>query len=74
MSKEMSTCKTCKHFEFPHWDGPPHLGRCKRWHVGYRVEEASVGQNEAWVEDDEGWGMRLGPDFGCVLHETMGSV
>lgn len=69
MAQEMKQCRTCKYFEFPHWDGPENLGRCKRWHVGYHVNETDVANNEAWVEDDEGWGMRLGPEFGCVLHE-----
>jgi hypothetical protein len=69
MSNEVGRCRTCKHFEFPHREGPANFGRCNRWHVGYQVNESDVAVNEAWVEDDEDWAMRLGPEFGCVLHE-----
>jgi hypothetical protein len=30
--------------------------------------------NEAWVEDDEGWGNVVGPDFGCVLFDRKGGA
>jgi hypothetical protein len=26
--------------------------------------------NEVLVEDDEGWAMEMGREFGCVLHEA----
>ena len=67
------TCKDCRHSEFTVRDYSrttlARLGHCNRWHTGYNVEESDVKDNEVWVEDDEGWAMMIGPDFGCVLFE-----
>ena len=58
------TCKTCAHF-VPESDG---YGSCSRWLRGYAVKLEDMTSNDVLVEDDEGWGMVVGPDFGCVLH------
>jgi hypothetical protein len=64
-------CKDCRFYQYPHWDKKSsNFGSCARWHVGYHVEPEDVKANEAWVENDEGWGMMLGPDFGCVLFDS----
>ena len=60
------TCGTCAHF-VPEAKSPP-FGSCVRWHQGYGVQLEDVACNEVLVENDEGWGMIMGPDFGCVLH------
>jgi len=60
----METCGTCAHFEA---DEGARLGSCRRWHIGYGVVLSDVKDNEVLVEDDEGWGMTMGRQFGCVL-------
>jgi hypothetical protein len=37
--------------------------------MGYRYDVEKMPSNEVLVEDDEGWGMVCGPDFGCILAE-----
>lgn len=64
----MNRCKDCKHFD--QTKKPEGFGTCKRWHYGYHVELSEVQPNEVLVEDDEGWGAYMGPEFGCVLHEV----
>ena len=63
-----STCGTCEHYRQGSERG--HLGECARWQRGYAWESAEIPVNEVVVEDDEGWGALMGPDFGCVLWET----
>lgn len=58
------TCRECKFWTLA---SGQRLGTCERWHSGYGVKQEEVSDNEAWVEDDEGWGNATGPDFGCVL-------
>ena len=60
-------CRTCRYY-VAH-DKPEGYGGCTRWHAGYGVEMSEVAANEVLVENDEGWGALMGPDFGCVLHE-----
>lgn len=70
---EYPRCRTCKHWtqQTEAFDiATRRLGTCERWRRGYGVESADVADNEALVEDDEGWGNLTGPDFGCVLHEV----
>ena len=62
-------CKSCKYFEINE-DVPKGYGHCGRWHEGYYVAMEEVKPNEVLVEDDEGWGNVVGPDFGCVLFEA----
>jgi hypothetical protein len=60
-------CADCKHYDTTgHKNG---YGHCERWHHGYGVDIRDVAENEAWVEDDEGWGNVVGPECGCVLFE-----
>jgi len=59
----MTTCKDCK---FYRPEGT--YGFCVRWTYGYH-QPRPVG-NEIIVENDEGWGAIMGPDFGCVLGEA----
>jgi hypothetical protein len=67
----MNVCRNCAFFN-PDKDRIPY-GSCERWNVGYGY--AGTGPfkmplNEVVVEDDEGWGMLVGPDFGCVLWKS----
>jgi hypothetical protein len=63
----MWCCKDCKHF-VPDSQRQPY-GSCARWNVGYGYDTDSMPHNEVLVENDEGWGMLVGPNFGCVLFE-----
>jgi hypothetical protein len=72
----MNLCKDCKHFEpievQQFTKVPKGSGHCGRWYEGYHVD--AMQPNEAWVENDEGWGNVVGPEFGCVLFETKDSA
>jgi hypothetical protein len=68
----MNTCKTCKYWGLDRGCNGD-TGRLKSCSApgivyGYGTPSAEVPDNGAAVEDDEGWGMQTGPDFGCVLH------
>lgn len=65
-SDEMNRCKNCKHFTV---DRPPH-GSCARWRMGYSDFD-NLPLNKVQVESDEGWGMCVGPEFGCILWEAL---
>lgn len=43
-------------------------GSCERWDFGYGTRD-ELPPNGVIVEDDEGWGAYMGPQFGCVLFE-----
>ncbi len=64
----MNRCETCTHFSSAARQAP--YGSCGRWHRGYLTPVDTIGLDEVLVEDDEGWGMIVGPQFGCVLHEV----
>ena len=70
----MELCKDCKHFE-PFSDDHSGstafrrpFGSCARWEISYGNPPLKL--NECQVESDEGWGMIIGPEFGCVLWEA----
>ena len=60
-------CRNCRHFEAK--IGELGFGSCNRWLTGYDVFICHMANNDVLVENDEGWGMVVGPDFGCVLGE-----
>ncbi len=60
-----ATCKNCLHFE--EGDSVTGFGHCSRFHYGYTELVRNLSSNEILVEDDEGWGAIIGPEFGCVL-------
>jgi hypothetical protein len=65
-------CRDCKHFELfnaGERSFPKPFGGCGRWYVGYGNYDLKL--NECQVEGDEGWGMIVGPEFGCVLFEPV---
>jgi hypothetical protein len=61
-------CGDCRHFVEDGTYAP--MGTCSRWTKGYHVEFKDLAPNEVLIEDDEGWGMMCGPEFGCVLFES----
>jgi hypothetical protein len=70
----MNTCKTCTYWgnnrSYATDDGS-RLKSCsnKKLVYGYAESLDDVPDDGAAIEDDEGWGVLTGPDFGCVLHE-----
>ena len=56
-------CKTCRWYDTGSW----HQCYCPKMVYGYGRDRAD--KDGLDVEDDEGWGMLPGPDFGCVHHE-----
>jgi len=68
----MNTCKTCKYWggRELHGDAVAEHKSCSAPQIqyGYWARPEGVPDNGAYIEDDEGWGMMTGPDFGCVLH------
>jgi len=55
------TCKNCHWYERP--GNGTHECSCPKMVYGYGPRCDSDGVD---VEDDEGWGMVPGPDFGCI--------
>jgi len=64
----METCKTCEYWN-KNDDG---YGGCVAPNIlyGYSYLSTDIPKNGALIENDEGWGIMTGPDFGCVLHKT----
>ena len=67
----MILCKNCLHFTPINTDN---RGSCDRWEIGYPRGNDHLASNEVLVEGDEGWGMSVGPDFGCVLAKRKSEV
>ncbi len=59
------TCKTCK-FYIPE-DIYLYTCHCPKMKYGYGKQD--VDSDGVLIEDDEGWGMIPGPDFGCIHHK-----
>lgn len=68
----MGVCKDCRFFQ-PDTSRRVQYGSCERWNVGYGYNVTKMPLNEVLVENDEGWGMLMGPEFGCVLWEAQQS-
>ena len=70
----MKTCKTCKHWgndRSMNEDEGERLKSCDAPNItyGYCLSIDNIPDDGAVIEDDASWGMKTGPDFGCVLHE-----
>ena len=62
----MGTCAECVYWKR---DGTTqHLGSCLSPHVckGYHLSYWEVPLSSILVENDEGWALLTGPQFGCV--------
>ena len=68
----LAVCRNCKHWRLEHHNYfvGSGLGGCMSPDIlqGYSClgSAAEVKSNQALVEDDEGWGMVTGPEFGCI--------
>lgn len=79
-------CETCKYFfpiEIYSYEGKKknHIAweiygscECPKMHYEYGIVEImrkEEGKDCIQIENDEGWGMRVGPKFGCIHHEKI---
>lgn len=74
LRRPMSTCKDCRHStvdrEYERWKKVGYLVCLHpKWMKGYTVETSALPADGVHVENDEDWGFRVGPDFGCVHFE-----
>jgi len=62
----MITCGQCRF-----WKQQEKLGSCEcpKFRQGYGHEQSEFADDEVWVENDEGWAFKTGPEFGCVHGE-----
>jgi hypothetical protein len=58
LTPRSKTCKNCYWYEH----GPRDCS-CPKMVYGYK---GKVDHDGVAIEDDEGWGMQPGPDFGCI--------
>lgn len=69
----MNRCKTCVYY----MTALIGHGSCgsKKFIQSYQFDKGDpfkgIGSDCVRLEDDEGWGMIVGDDFGCVHHEVM---
>jgi len=69
-------CKDCKHYEVkdhPYSPLPRGVvsGSCRhpKFLLGYLHNFADMVPDGLWIEEDEGWGWIVGPEFGCIHFE-----
>lgn len=62
----MKRCLTCKWYDSARW----HVCECPKMFYGYRKTKGDDEPDAVKIEDDEGWGMIVGPEFGCVHHQS----
>ena len=74
----MNTCKTCKYWTTIKGSSCSrkeadrlHFCNAPKIKYGYGIEECDISDDGVLIEEDEGWGMLTGPDFGCIHHEIM---
>jgi hypothetical protein len=70
-----STCKNCRHstqdVEYTSWQESGYLVCLQpKWIKGYDIKKAELPADGVHVENDEDWGFRVGPDFGCIHFEA----
>jgi hypothetical protein len=63
-------CKTCKHFVSDDYKMPGSMTcECPKMKKGYCISLSELKPDEVLIENDEGWGWVVGPEFGCIHHE-----
>lgn len=67
-------CRTCR-FYTPHDAADSRMCTAPRVLYRFKLSYAEISEEIRTygliVEDDEGWGMIPGPEFGCVLHQPV---
>lgn len=61
----MGKCKDCRHYQ-PECYGPD--CECPKMIYGYGNSH-TLQSDEVAIETDEGWGIIIGPEFGCIHFE-----
>jgi hypothetical protein len=61
-------CKTCKWYNATARICYERVCSCQKMVYGYGYTDEPK-NDEVEIEDDEGWGMIPGPEFGCIHHE-----
>lgn len=64
----MKRCKTCNWYQNDALPDTMKTCKCPKMLYGYGAR--SAGADGVNIEDDEGWGMVPGPDFGCIHHAS----
>jgi hypothetical protein len=77
MSDYMGRCATCVHWGNSRAFTDDELNRlkscdCPKFTYGYWDKEGEVPDDGGRIEDDEGWGMVTGPEFGCIHWKEKG--
>ncbi len=60
-------CKDCRRW---HPRSTMRCGECSSPKMLYGYDVVFPGPDEVLIENDEGWGMLTGPEFGCVHFEA----
>lgn len=64
--QECGRCKTCQHYK------PTDTVACKCPKMLYGYGAKTLDEpDQVRIENDEGWGMIPGPEFGCIHHEAL---
>lgn len=61
----MKECRTCK------WYSRKDDYRCTCPKMVYGYGDEDIAADQVAIEDDAGWGMSPGPEFGCVHHSLV---
>jgi hypothetical protein len=65
----MFSCKTCYWYMNDDLPDSCRICKCPKMFYGYRRRDGDQARDAVQIEDDEGWGMIPGPDFGCIHHK-----
>ena len=62
-------CKDCKHVRPAELYEPDLTCQHPKFLFGYHHDQGDMAPDGLLIEDDEGWGWVVGPEFGCVHFE-----
>ena len=69
----MGRCKNCIHSKNQEYWGRSDVGLLTCDHpkiqLGYRAKADDIPADSVLIENDEGWGWVVGPEFGCIHFE-----
>ncbi len=72
----MGYCEDCKFWQRGSYGGTQRLGACtnkEKLKRGYHINVEEILDDEAIIENDEGWAIMTGPKFGCVHFTKKGN-
>jgi hypothetical protein len=62
-------CETCRWWNEGEKKSLRKICSCPKMCYGYGWGKEDLEPDDVHIEDDEGWGMDPGPEFGCIHHE-----